>query len=503
MTMPLRGQSILRLEDERFLTGRGRFIEDIDAPGQAWMQVVRSPHAHALIGAIDAAAAVAMPGVLGVFTAADLVALGPLPCNVPVASVRPMIVPPRTTLANGRVRHVGDPVAFVVAETRDAARTAAEAVFVDYDPLPAAVDPAAALRDDAPQIWDEAPGNLTYRFQKGDQDAVRAAMAGAAHVVELELVNNRIVVAATETRGGIGSYDEHGYHLQFSGAGVHGLRSQLAEAVFREPAARVRVSCPDVGGGFGVKNAMYPEWAMLLWAARRLGRPVKWISERIEDFITTAQGRANLTQARLGLDAEGNFLALDVATLADLGAYLSSGGPGSSTNAPGGAASGLDTYVWNLLDLITFPNGCHIAEVEIDPETGAVTLERYTAVDDFGTLLNPALTLGQIHGGVVQGIGQALLERTVYDPQSGQLLSGSLMDYTLPRASDIPALDIRFDGVPTTANPLGVKGAGQAGAIAAPQAVVCAVLDALAPLGVEHIDMPVTSERVWRAMQRR
>ena len=337
MTMPLRGQSILRLEDERFLTGRGRFIGDIDAPGQAWMQVVRSPHAHAVIVAIDAAAAVAMPGVLGVFTAADLVALGPLPCNVPVASVRPMIVPPRTTLANGRVRHVGDPVAFVVAETRDAARTAAEAVFVDYDPLPAAVDPAAALRDDAPQIWDEAPGNLTYRFQKGDQDAVRAAMAGAAHVVELELVNNRIVVAATETRGGIGSYDEHGYHLQFSGAGVHGLRSQLAEAVFREPAARVRVSCPDVGGGFGVKNAMYPEWAMLLWAARRLGRPVKWISERIEDFITTAQGRANLTQARLGLDAEGNFLALDVATLADLGAYLSSGGPGSSTNAPANA----------------------------------------------------------------------------------------------------------------------------------------------------------------------
>jgi carbon-monoxide dehydrogenase large subunit len=503
---------------------------------------------------------------------------------------------------------------------------------------------------------------------------------------------------------------------------------------------------------------------MLLWAARRLGRPVKWLSERTEDFVTTAQGRANVTRARLALDADGNFLALDVATIADLGAYLSTGGPGSSTNAPvnamgsgyvipaifmdvrgaftntvpidayrgagkpevnymierlidaaarrcgfdlialrrrnlvahfpyrkalgtlidcgrfaanlddavraadhagfgqrrdaarargtlrgigvtcfmetargapnegaelrfdadgkvallvgtqsngmghettyaqiaadllglpietfryvqadtaavrdgnghGGARSmhmggaalckavdamlakgtaiaarllqaspaqvafadgrftvrddpsrgiglfsvaraardptnlpegetpGLDTYVWNLLDLITYPNGCHIAEVEIDPDTGALTLERYAAVDDFGTLLNPMLTLGQIHGGVVQGIGQAMLEHTVYDRESGQMLSGSFMDYTLPRADDLPSLDITFNGVPTTANPLGVKGSGQAGAIASPQAIICAILDALAPRGVTHIDMPATPERIWRALQ--
>jgi carbon-monoxide dehydrogenase large subunit len=170
-------------------------------------------------------------------------------------------------------------------------------------------------------------------------------------------------------------------------------------------------------------------------------------------------------------------------------------------NVPDGEAPGLDTYVWNLLDLITYPNGCHIAEVEIDPETGALTLERYTAVDDFGTLLNPMLTLGQIQGGVVQGIGQAMLEHTVYDPESGQMLSGSFMDYTLPRASDLPSLDITFNGVPTSANPLGVKGSGQAGAIAAPQAVICAILDALAPRGVKHIDMPATPERIWRALQ--
>jgi carbon-monoxide dehydrogenase large subunit len=591
---------------------------------------------------------------------------------------------------------------------------------------------------------------------------VRAGLENAAQVIELELVNNRLIISALETRGGIASYDEaEGYHLRFSGAGVHGLRGQLADAVFHEPPERMRVSCPDVGGGFGVKSALYPEWVMLLWAARRLGRPVKWIAERVEDFATTAQGRANITRARLALDAAGRFLALDVETIAELGAYLSSGGPGSSTSAPanaigsgyvipaifmdvrgvftnttpidayrgagkpevnymierlidaaarrcgfdavelrrrnlvaafpyrkalgtvidcgrfaetldpalaaadragfaaraeasraagrlrglgvtcfmetargapnegaelrfepdgtvaivvgtestgmghetsyrqiaadllglppgafryvqadtalvrnghghggarsmhmGGSAlvkvvdaviakgrtvaarllqapaeqvefaagrfvvrddpargidlpavaaaardpasgdgSGLDTYVWNLLDLITFPNGCHIAEVEVDRETGRVTLCRYTAVDDFGTLLNPMLIEGQIHGGVAQGIGQALLEHTVYDPHSGQLLSGSLMDYTLPRADDLPALDISFDGVPTGANPLGLKGAGQSGAIAAPQAVVCAVLDALAPLGVEHIDMPVTPERVWRAMR--
>ena len=762
--MSYRGQSIRRLEDERFLTGRGRFIEDIDVSGQCWMQVVRSPHAHAVIGHIDAAGARAMPGVLGIFSASDLAGLGAMPCTTAVASLQPMIVPPRLALASGRVRHVGDPVAFVVAESRDSARNAAEAVVVDYDVLQAVVDGAAALRNDAPLLWDEAPGNLSYRFQKGDAAAVRAAVAGAAHVVELELVNNRIVIAAMETRGAIGSYDEQGFHLQFSGAGVHALRSQLAMDVFRVPAERVRLSCPDVGGGFGVKNALYPEWVMLLWAARQLGRPVKWIGERAEDFVSTAQGRGNRTRARLALDTDGNFLALDASTVAELGAYMSTGGPGSSTNAPmnaigsgyvipaifmdvrgvftntvpidayrgagkpevnymierlideaarrcgfdpvalrrrnlvaafpyrkalgsvidcgrfadnvdpamiaadhagfaarrdaaraqgrlrgigvtcfmetargapnegaeirfdadgrvalligtqsngmghettypqiaadllglpmdsfryvqadtaripagnghGGARSmhmggaalckavdvllekalviaarllqaapaqveftagrfvvrddpsrgmdllrvadaardpanlapgeipGLDTYVWNLLDLITFPNGCHIAEVEVDPETGVVTLERYTAVDDFGTLLNPMLTLGQIQGGVVQGIGQAMLEHTVYDAESGQMLSGSLMDYTLPRAADIPSLDITFDGVPTGANPLGVKGAGQAGAIAAPQAVVCAVLDALAARGVTHIDMPLTPERGWRALR--
>ncbi len=756
------GQSLQPLEDARFLTGHGRYVEDIDEPGQTWMQVARSPHAHAVIRSIDLDAARAVPGVIGVYTAADLVGLGALPCTVPVASVAPMIVPPRFALAAERARHVGDPVAFVVAETRVAARDAAEAVVVDWDILPSVVDGLAALLPEAVQIWDQAPGNLSYRFQKGDQAAVQAAMASAAHVVELELINNRLVICSLENRGAIARHDEAGFHLLFSGAGVHALQSQLADSVFRVPADQMRIACPDVGGGFGVKNALYPEWVMMLWAARTLGRPVRWMSERIEDFITTAQGRDNVTRARLALDAGGRFLALQADTVANLGAYLSSGGPGSSTNAPanaigsgydvpaifmdvqgvftntvpidayrgagkpevnymmerlidaaarqcgfdaielrrlnlvrefpyrkalgtvidcgrfaanlddaviaadhagfatrraealrkgrlrgigvtcfmetargapnegaelrfeqdgtvsvlvgtqsngmghetayaqiaadllgmpmetfcyvqadtakvragnghggarsmhmGGAAlckavdtmldkgraiaarllqaeqvvfaegrfsvqgepdrsidlpalaraardpanvpdgmeAGLDTYVWNILDLITFPNGCHIAEVEVDPETGEVTLERYTAVDDFGTLINPMLTIGQVHGGVAQGIGQAMLEHTVYDPESGQMLSGSFMDYSLPRAQDLPDLDITLTGVPTQANPLGVKGSGQAGAMASPQAIIVAVLDALAPLGVTHIDMPATPERVWRAIR--
>ena len=758
------GQSARRLEDDRFLTGRATFVEDVNLPDQAMAYVVRSPHAHATIAGIDTAAAGSIPSVLGVFTFDDIADLGWLPCATRVATVAPMRVPPRPALARGRVRHVGDPVAFIVADTLAAARDAAELIAIDYQPLPAVVDAAAALQPEAPALWDEVPGNESFRFMKGDPGSVAAAFATAAYTVEAELINNRLVIAPTENRAGIGSYDGHTFHLLITAASVNAIRDQLADSVFRIPKDRIHVSAPDVGGGFGIKNCLYPEWVLLLWAAQNLGRPVKWVESRSEDFVSTAQGRDNITRARLALDRDGRFLALDVSTIANLGAYMSGGGPGSSTNAPaaamgggydipaiamdvraaftntvpidayrgagkpeanylierlidlaaarcgfdrfdlrrrnmisrfpyqkalgtvvdcgrfaaniddafavsdyagyatrrvasarrgmlrglglgcfletargapdegaeirfqndgkialligtqsngqghetaypqiaadllgqpievfryiqadtaeipegnghGGARSmhmggaalvkaaegviakgvaiaarllqaspeqvvfkagrfvvrsvpersidlpavaraardaanlpegltpGLDTYVWNLLDIITFPNGCHIAEVEIDPETGAVALHRYTAVDDFGNLINPMLTIGQVQGGVAQGIGQALLEQTAYDPESGQLLSGSFMDYALPRADDLPDLDIVLTGIPTNANPLGVKGAGQAGAIAAPQTIISAVLDALAPLGVTHIDMPATPERVWRAIQ--
>ena len=761
------GHSLRRLEDARFLSGQGRYVDDIDIVGQLHGIVLRSPHGHAEIEGIDTAAALAAPGVRGVFTAADLDAdgIGPLPCIAKVATVAPMIVPPRWPLARGRVRHIGDPVAFIVADTRDQARDAAERIDVAYRPLPAVVEARAALAANAPVLWEEAPGNLSYRFERGDKPTVDAAFAEAARVVEIELVNNRLVVAPLEPRAAIGQYDAAADSLELllTGQGVHSLRQQLADAVFHMPPDRIAVRAPDVGGGFGVKNFLYPEWVLVLWAARRLGRPVKWIAERGEEFVSSAQGRDNFTRARLALDSDGRFLALDVDTVANLGAYLSTNGPGSSTNSPasamggvydipavfmavrgvftntvpidayrgagkpeanylierlvdraarrvgldpaalrrrnlirrfpyrsglgvtidcgrfaenldemarrlstddfaarrraaaergrlrglgiacfletsrgtpgeraeirfqpdgrvalalgtqsngqghetsypqiaadllglpvgafcfvqadtrevksgnghGGARSmhmggtalylaaqmvlskgraiaahllqadpgevrfnagrftlgagergidlpalaeaardpanlpdgispGLDADAYNDCDVFTFPNGCHAAEVEVDPETGAVTLERYAAIDDYGRLINPMLTIGQVQGGLAQGIGQALLEHTVYDEQSGQLLSGSLSDYAVPRADDLPPLDITLAELPTAVNPLGVKGAGQAGCIAAPQTIIHAILDALAPLGIEHIDMPATPERIWRAIQ--
>jgi carbon-monoxide dehydrogenase large subunit len=762
-----RRRSVRRFEDIRFLTGRGQYVEDFVFAGEVHAYVLRSPHANAVIEHIDTGSAQAVSGVLGVFTEADLRGdgIGPLPCIAQVATVDPMIVPARYALARGRVRHVGDPVALVVAESRDRARDAAERIVVKYRPLDAVVDASAALMPNSPTIWEEAPGNLSYRFQRGDRAATEAAFAEAAHIVEIELINNRLVPTPIEPRAAIGSYDarDDSFHLLLTGQGVHSIRNQLAEAVFHLPPERIRVSAPDVGGGFGMKNFLYPEWVLVLWAARRLGRPVKWVAERSEEFASGAQGRDNHTKARLALDRNGRFLALNVSTAANLGAYLSTNGPGSSTNAPatamggvyaipavsmdvrgvltntvpidayrgagkpeanylverlidvaarrlgwdpvslrrrnliaqfpyrsalgtnidcgrfaanledalsrarnadykarqassvargrlrglrigcfletargtpnegaeirfdpdgkvslilgtqsngqghetsypqiaaamlglpleafrlvqadtetvrsgaghGGARSmhqgggalvkaaqqviekgraiaavqlqadiaeivftggrftvagtgreidlisvaraasdpanlptgttpGLDSYVFNVSDVFTFPNGCHIAEVEVDPETGVVSLERYTAVDDYGRLINPMLTKGQVQGGVAQGIGQALLEHTVYDPNSGQLLSGSLMDYALPRAADLPAFDITLAELPTAANPLGVKGSGQAGCIAAPQTIINAVVDALAPLGIDHIDMPATPERVWRTIR--
>jgi aerobic carbon-monoxide dehydrogenase large subunit len=758
------GRSRRRLEDARFLTGQGRYVDDLAEPSQLHGVVVRSPHGHAAIDGIDAAAAGAMPGVRGVFTAADLDGdgIGTLPCIARVATVAPMLVPPRRALARDRVRHVGDPVAFVVADTVQEARDAAERVEITYRPLPAVVSSIEALAAGAPLLWDEAPGNLSYRFERGDKPAVDTAFATAAHVVEIELVNNRLVASPIEPRAAIGSYDTaDGFDLLLTGQGVHSLRQQLADAVFHMPPERITVRAPDVGGGFGVKNFLYPEWVLVLFAARRLGRPVKWVAERGEEFVSAAQGRDNHTRGRLALDRDGRFLALDVDTVANLGAYLSTNGPGSSTNSPasamggvydipavfmavrgvftntvpidayrgagkpeanylierlvdraarrleldpvalrrrnlirrfphrsglgvtidcgrfaanldemarrlpadgfaarrraaaergrlrgrgiacfletsrgapgeraeirfepdgrvalvlgtqsngqghetsfpqiaadllglpietfdfvqadtravksgnghGGARSmhmggtalylaaqmvlakgralaahllqadasevglgagrfsvgersidilalaeaardpanlpdgmtpGLDTDAYNDSDVFTFPNGCHAAEVEIDPETGTVSLERYGAIDDYGRLINPMLTIGQVHGGLAQGIGQALFEHTVYDARSGQLPSGSLMDYALPRADDLPSLDITLAELPTLVNPLGVKGAGQAGAIAAPQTIINAILDALAPLGIEDIDMPATPERIWRAIR--
>ncbi len=761
------GRSLRRVEDGRFLLGSGRYVADIDVAGQLFGHVLRSPHAHALLKRIDVSPAASLPGVRGIYTAADLLAdgIGPLPC---MAAVKPLIVPPRTALATGRVRHVGDPVAFVVADNADMAREAAELIEVDYEALPAVVDGRAALAAGAPALWEQVPGNQVFHFQKGDRDAVARAIEGAAHVVDIDVMNNRLIVSPIEPRAGIASYDAASgtMELILTGQGLHGIRRQLAEFVFKVSPERIHLTAPDVGGGFGMKNFVYPEWVLLLWAARKLGRPIKWVADRAEEFVMGAQGRDIAATARMALDASGRILALEVAMVANLGAYLSGNGPGASAvaastahggvydiphicvdvrgalsntvpvdayrgagkpeanyiteraieaaarqlgrdpadlrrqnliasfphktamgltidsggfvanldaavlrggtagfearraaakaagklrgigvacfletsrgapnegaevqfeadgrvmiavgtesngqghetsfaqiaadrlglpieafryvqadtravksgaghggarsmhmggtalvkaidaalakarlvaahllqasadqldfaagrftvrgsakddgrgiellalaksatdpaNLPDGMTPGLGGHVMNMTDVFTFPSGCHVAEVEIDPETGGTTLVRYTAVDDYGRLINPLLTVGQVQGGVAQGIGQAMLEHTVYDPQSGQLLSGSFMDYALPRADDLPSFDIELIERPTLANPLGVKGSGQAGCISAPQTIMAAILDALRPVGVEHIDMPATPERVWKAL---
>ncbi|GHD50728.1 carbon monoxide dehydrogenase [Thalassobaculum fulvum] len=761
------GQGMKRKEDQRFLTGHGRYTDDLAPAGVVRAVLVRSPVAHARITEVETLDAREAPGVLAVLTGEDVVAdgLGDLPCAalLPGRDGKPAVGPAYPLLARDRVRHVGDAVALVVAETYEQARDAAELVEFSYDPLPAVPDIETASAPGAALVWDEAPGNLCLDWETGDAAAVEAAFATAARVAELTLVNNRIVVNSLEPRGVVAEYDGGAYTLHVSTQGPHGVRDVLCDILKIEPSA-MRVVSPDVGGGFGMKIFPYREHALAAWAAKRTGRPVKWIGERTESFVSDTQGRDHRSTARMALDADGRFLGLSVDTRADLGAYLSLYGPAIPTVAGSGmlaglyttpaihvrvrayftntlpvdayrgagrpeaaylverlvdvcakvtgidraeirrrnfapasampfttalgetydsgdftahldkamaesdwtgvearkAASrkagklrgiGLSTYVeacggggpeWAdmrvnpdgtvtvpigtrstgqghetaysqlvtevfgidnelvtviqgdtaaiengagtdgsrslpaggsalkaAIDVVvrkgkriaahaleaaeadieladgrfavagtdrsislaevatraldpsqlpegmepglsasesykpkasTYPNGTHVCEVEVDPDTGVVQVDRYTVVDDFGEVVNPLLLQGQVHGGVAQGVGQALYERVVYDADA-QLVTGSLMDYCLPRADNLPMVGFAMSPTRCTTNPLGVKGCGEAGAIGAPPAVINAVLDALAPLGVTDIDMPATPERVWSAIQ--
>jgi aerobic carbon-monoxide dehydrogenase large subunit len=765
------GQPVRRVEDRRFITGRGSYLDDLSLPREAWAYMLRSPHAHARIRGIDIAAAIGAPGVLAVYTGEDLARdeVGTIPCLSALTSRdgSPCAMPPRPAIARDRVRHVGDTVALVIAESLAVARDAAELVTVDYEPLPAAVDTVRALDAGQPRVWDEAPGNLCFNWEVGDGAAAERAMAGARHRIVLELVNNRVVVNSMEPRGAVGEYDpgEGTYTLWSSTQGSHFVRNLLAESIFKVPENRIRVVTRDVGGGFGMKLFLYPEHVLVLWAAKKLSRPVKWLPDRSDAFMTDTQGRDNITRLELALDGELRFLGLDVAILANMGAYLSNFAPeiptvsgavmhsgvyaipaihvgvkgvftntvpvdayrgagrpeaayaierlidyaarrvgvapqelrrrnfikpeampyqtplglnydsgefarnmdqalaaadiagfparraaarargrylglghavyieqsgfppdefaelrfdqsgtltilmgtqssgqghqtaytqvaverlgvapdkvrvlqgdtaavsfgrgtGGSRSLPVGGASlaeaadkliakgrriaahlfeaaeadvefadgvfivtgtdrqlgieevaraafnpaqqapgvepGFDETGHFAPPQPTFPNGCHVCEVEIEPETGHVEILRYLVVDDFGTVINPLLLRGQVQGGVAQGVGQAMLERTVFDPESGQLVTGSLTDYALPRADDLPAIEFAYNVVPCRTNPLGVKGAGEAGAIGAPPALVNAVVDALAELGIEHLDMPLTPERLWQAIR--
>ncbi len=763
------GRPIRRKEDERFLTGRGRFVDDIVLPGQHHAVFLRSPHAHARILRIDVGNAGAMPGV-AVLTGADMAAdgIGSPRCDwlVTGRGRRPMVEPPHPPLAIDRVRHVGDPVAMIVAETRAQALDALERIEVAYEPLPAVASLETAVAEGAALVWPEAPGNFCYDWDIGDERAVEAAFVGA-RIVRLELTQNRVAPAPIETRACIGEYDaaSRRYTLHTTTQVPHLVRHMLAHHTLKVPEDRIRVVAPDVGGGFGVKAYHYGEEVAVLWAARRLGRPVRWTADRGEAFLSDTYGRDHRTIAELAVGADGEFLALRVRTDANLGAYLStfasaiptffyagslpgpyvipaiyarvravfthttpvdayrgagrpeatyllerladraaaefglepaalrrrnlvpaaampyrtpllwtydtgdfaaalekalaaadhagfpsrreaarargryrgigiasylepagmgpsklvtahgcrsgqfetaeirvdgSGGvtvlTGSHSHGQGHetvfaqlaaerlgiplgridvvhgdtdlVAEGVGTYAsrslvvggaaisiaadrivakakavaarlleadeidieleagrfrikgtdrvigWGEIaaaaDLreterfdppdFTFPHGCHVCEVEVDIETGHVAVVGYWAVDDVGRQINPMIVEGQIHGGIAQGIGQALMEACRYDSK-GQLLTGSLMDYCLPRAADLPAFVIGHLETPATSNPLGAKGCGEAGAIPSPAAAIGAVLDALAPLGVRAIDMPATPEAVWRAVE--
>jgi aerobic carbon-monoxide dehydrogenase large subunit len=777
------GVSVRRKEDMRFLTGRGHYVSDIHLPRTAHAIMLRSPHAHARISTIDIRAAQQQPGVLGVYTAADLAAdkVGTLPCGWVIKSKNdvPQHEPAHPVLAEGRARYVGDPVVMIVGESLQAARDGAEAVIVDYEEMPVLVDMVEAIRPGAPRLYDEVPDNICFDWEIGNKAATDAAFACAAHIATLDLINNRLVPNAMEPRAAIGDYNPGTgeFTLYTSNQNPHTIRILMGDLVLHIPENKLRVFAPDVGGGFGVKCFHYPEEALVTWAAGKLARPVKWVSERQEGFISDAHARDHVTKAALALDQDGKFLGLKVETLANLGGYLSTFAPNIPTNLYGmllagvyttpaiycevkgvftntvpvdayrGAGRPEATYVlerlvdvaatemgidrvdlrrrnfipasahpyqtpvlleydtgdhhgtleaalvasdWNgfeqrkaesltrgkfrgigmscyieacglapsrlagqlgaraglyesanvrvhptgavtvytgahshgqghettfaqlvaeqldipidhidivhgdtakvpfglgtvasrslavggvaiakALDKVikkgkkiaahlleaadsdiefkqgsfrvagtdrtktfreiaraayvphdypleelepgldetcfydpvnfTYPGGCHVAEVEVDSETGTAALVRYTAVDDVGRVINPMIVEGQVHGAVAQGVGQALFENGVYDG-NGQLQSGTFMDYCMPRADDLPDITVQTHSTLCTHNVLGVKGVGEVGTIGSPPAVINAVVDAVSQFGVKHVDMPATPQRMWMVL---
>lgn len=773
------GASIKRREDFRFLKGLGRYTDDMTMPNMTYCVFVRSPVAHAKLGKIDLTAASKSPGVVAIFTATDLEAVGGVPCGWLVTDRhnKPMIEPKHPILAAGKVRHVGDPVCAVIAETYAQARDAAEKVSIDYQELAAVVDMKKAMLGGA-AVHDEAPNNLCFDWELGDKAAADAAFAKAAHICKIDLINNRLVPNAMEPRAAIGAYDlateEH--TLVTTSQNPHVIRLLMGAFVLGIPEHKLRVLSPDVGGGFGSKIFHYAEEALVTWGAKKIGRPIKWVAERSESFLSDAHGRDHVTHAEMAFDKDGMALGLKVDTLANLGAYLSTFAPSVPTwlhgtlmagqymtpaihvnvkamftntvpvDAYRGAGRPEATYVLErlmskaaaemgmdqaelrrrnfirkfpyqtpvavvydtgdydahldkalaladykgfearraaakargklrgigvsayieacgiapsslvgalgaraglyeaatvrvnptgsvavmtgshshgqghdttfaqvvadklgigieMVDIVhgdtakvpfgmgtygsrslavggtaivealnkvidkgrriaahlleaaeadivfengayqvkgtdrkktfgeialtayvphkypidkiepgleetafydpknfTFPSGTYICEIEIDPATGETQIIKFTAADDFGNIVNPMIVEGQVHGGLAQGIGQALLENAVYD-DNGQLKSGSYMDYCMPRADDLPSFDITTTNTPCTHNPLGVKGCGEAGAIGSPPAVINAICDALRDYGVMHMDMPATPEKIWRALQ--
>ena len=377
------GQPVRRVEDRRFITGHGAYVDDISRPREAYAFMLRSPHAHARVTGIDAGSALAAPGVLAVFTGEDLArdGIGDIPCVSAVSNRdgTQSVLPPHPAIARERVRHVGDTVAMVVAETAAVARDAAELIAVDYEPLPAVVDTARALDPGQPQVWDEAPGNLCFDWETGDGAAVERAMTAARHRISLDLVNNRVVVNSMEPRGAVGEYDpgDETYTLWSSTQGSHFLRNLLAGNVFKVPENRIRVVTRDVGGGFGMKLFLYPEHVLVLWAAKKVGRPVKWIPDRSDAFMTDTQGRDNVTRLELALDEELRFLGLDVTLIANMGAYLSNFAP----EIPTASGAVMHSGVYAIPAIHVGVKGVFTNTVPVDAYRGAGRPEAAYAIE--------------------------------------------------------------------------------------------------------------------------
>ena len=595
------GKPLPRDEDYRFLTGRGRYVDDLLAPGAAHAAFVRSPHAHARVERISTGDAGAMPGVRCVLTAAEWDAAGlgrliPPVLSVPFDDGRPMNCAQRPVFARDVVRHVGDQVAAVIAETATQAQDAAEAVEVEYGELPALTDVGEALSPQSPVLHSDFATNAAHVVALGDSAPVRAAFARAAHVTELDIRTTRVTGSPMEPRAYLGAYDsaDRRYTLHASAQLPQALRRWLATHVFELPQHRIRVVCPDVGGGFGTKAYYYPEIPVVLYAARLAGRPVRFTATRQESYASDTHARDFLTRARLALDAEGRMLALEFDALAGHGAYESSFNPLIAADALGvdiadvefrqgdtdrdagnfgtgamrsvatagvavaeaggrvvekgkrlaahlleaadedleyangrysvvgtdrgiafreiarmahtgndypesGFELGLDEVVFHDPLGDTFPTGMHLVVLRVDIETGTVALRDYYTVDDCGLVINPLIVDGQIHGGLAQGIGQALQEQIVYD-ESGQLLTASFLDYAMPRADMMPPFRLSYRQTPSPHNPLGVKGVGECGSNGPPSAIGNALVDALRDLGVRHLDPPYTPFRVWQAI---
>jgi len=566
------GQSIKRREDDRFLTGRGNYVDDINAPNAAYAAFVRSPLAHAQIRKLDTARAKNMPGVLAVITGEDWAAagLGKAPCISPVnfSDGRKMNTATRPILVAAKVCHVGDPIAAVIAERRWQALDAAEAVEVDYAALPAVTDAGAALTDGAPVLHEALGTNLIFDVEHGDKPATATAFVAAHHIAELDLINNRISANPIEPRCCLGKHDratDH-YTLYTSNQAPHLLRNWLAEDTLFIPEHKLRVVAPDVGGGFGMKLTVYPEEATVLWAAQVVGRPVRWVATRSVSLISDTQGhettycqivadrlRCDIDDVELVFGDTDRLIAgvgtwgsrslvmagMALTTAADkifakcqqLAAHLLecaeadldvengqftvkgtdhrlsfrevSRAAYHGSNLPEQFEIGLDETVFYEPEAWVFSSSIHLAVVLVDAETGRVTRRDYYAVDDSGRVINPMIVEGQLHGAILQGAGQAMIESCVYDQTTGQLLSGSFMDYGMPRASDRPSFRTDFQETPAPSDPLGAKGAGESGTLGAPPAIVNAVSDALAHMGLNHIDMPLTPDRIWRALKDR